>query len=152
MSASSAEDEKMAVHISLLSGKSVTLECSQDESITCLKRRAQQALGLGGGAGGLISAAGDCLNATTDATVKRMRIMHNDTLTLSCSPTKVQVTEKAFAVILGDASVACFGTRLYGGDSSALQDQLVSVQHVAAAARAFAAIRGDGTVVTWGRL
>ena len=37
-----------------------------------------------------------------------------------------------------------------GGDSLAVQDQLRDVQQIQAAYYAFAAIRGDGSVVTWG--
>ena len=39
-----------------------------------------------------------------------------------------------------------------GGDSSAgLQDQLKNVQQIQATEEAFAAILGDGSVVSWGR-
>ena len=38
----------------------------------------------------------------------------------------------------------------WGGDSSAVQDQLKNVRHIQANRWAFAAIRGDGSVVTWG--
>ena len=37
-----------------------------------------------------------------------------------------------------------------GGDSSAVQGQLVNVQQIVPAATAFAAILQDGSVVTWG--
>ena len=37
-----------------------------------------------------------------------------------------------------------------GGDSGAVQDQLRNVQQIQASCGAFAAIRGDGSVVTWG--
>ena len=39
---------------------------------------------------------------------------------------------------------------LAGGDSSAVQDQLKIVQQIQASTNAFAAILGDGSVVTWG--
>ena len=38
----------------------------------------------------------------------------------------------------------------YGGDCSAVQDQLRDVQQIQASYGAFAAILGDGSVVTWG--
>ena len=38
----------------------------------------------------------------------------------------------------------------YGGDSSAVQDQLRNVQQIQANRFAFAAIRADGSVITWG--
>ena len=37
-----------------------------------------------------------------------------------------------------------------GGDSGAVQDQLKNVQQIQASDSAFAAILGDGSVVTWG--
>ena len=37
-----------------------------------------------------------------------------------------------------------------GGDSSAVKDQLRSVQRIQATHRAFAAILADGSVITWG--
>ena len=36
-----------------------------------------------------------------------------------------------------------------GGDASTVQDQLKNVQQIQASDKAFAAIRGDGSVVTW---
>ena len=39
----------------------------------------------------------------------------------------------------------------YGGDSSAVQDQLTGIQQIACTAGAFAALRSDGRVVTWGQ-
>ena len=50
----------------------------------------------------------------------------------------------------GDGSVVTWGDEDYGGDSSAVQEQLQDVQQIQASYRAFAAIRGDGSVVTWG--
>ena len=38
-----------------------------------------------------------------------------------------------------------------GGDSSVVQDQLQGVKHIQACFGTFAAILGDGCVVTWGR-
>ena len=38
----------------------------------------------------------------------------------------------------------------FGGDSNTVQHQLRNVQQIQATRRAFAAIIGDGSVVTWG--
>ena len=38
----------------------------------------------------------------------------------------------------------------YGGDSSAVKDQLWHVKHVCVGNAASAAVREDGTVITWG--
>ena len=42
-----------------------------------------------------------------------------------------------------------WGADSYGGDSSAVQDQLKDVHQFFASYIAFAAILGDGSVVTW---
>ena len=44
-----------------------------------------------------------------------------------------------------------WGRAAYGGDNSAVQDQLKNVQQIQASNCAFAAVLGDGSVVTWGR-
>ena len=43
-----------------------------------------------------------------------------------------------------------WGNCVYGGDSSAVKEQLHTVLHIQASCAAFAAIRADGSVVTWG--
>ena len=42
-----------------------------------------------------------------------------------------------------------WGDSGFGGDSSAARNQLKNVQQIQATKHAFAAIRGDGSVVTW---
>ena len=52
---------------------------------------------------------------------------------------------------LGKGSVVTWGNPDFGGDSSAVQDQLKeSVQQIQAKNFAFAAILGDGAVISWG--
>eukprot|EP00434_Breviolum_minutum_P020626 symbB.v1.2.018187.t1/scaffold1440.1/size119446/2 len=78
---------------------------------------------------------------------------------------QIQATRGAFAAILEDRSVVTWGDRSFGGDSSAVRGQLRGVQQIQAATCAFAAIladgsvaamlafaviREDGSVVTWG--
>ena len=43
-----------------------------------------------------------------------------------------------------------WGTEGRGCDSSSVQDQLKNVQQIQGSSMAFAAILGDGSVVTWG--
>ena len=43
-----------------------------------------------------------------------------------------------------------WGDADFGGDSSAVQDQVKGVQQIQATGQAFAAILKDGSVVTWG--
>ena len=62
---------------------------------------------------------------------------------------QIQATHAAFAAILADGSVVTWGDARFGGDSSAVRDQLKGVQQVQATSAAFAAILEDGSVVTW---
>ena len=48
-----------------------------------------------------------------------------------------------FAAVLSNGSVITWGSPEYGGDRSAVQDQLVHVQEIQSANSAFAAIRTD---------
>ena len=43
-----------------------------------------------------------------------------------------------------------WGDPCLGGDCTDVQDQLQNVQQVQASYHAFAAVRGDGSVLTWG--
>ena len=54
------------------------------------------------------------------------------------------------AAILADGSVVSWGRQDFGGDISAVGDQLRGVQQIQATVGAFAAILEDGSVVTWG--
>ena len=135
----------VSVSVSLLSGKSASLSAAADETIGSLKRRAQIALGVGSAR--LVLPDGGCI-IDGEQPVKRL-CRNGDTLTLHITESRVQSTNLALAAIRGDATVAVYGHRLYGGDCRAVQDQLFNVQHIQSTDRAFAAIRGDGNVVTW---
>ena len=50
----------------------------------------------------------------------------------------------AFAAILADGSVVTWGDPIFGGDSSAVQDQLKTVQHIQATGLCF---RSDSLIV-----
>ena len=63
---------------------------------------------------------------------------------------QIQATRKAFAAILKNGFVVTSGNRFSGGDSSAVQHHLRNVQQIQDTTfGAFAAIREDGSVVTW---
>ena len=51
--------------------------------------------------------------------------------------------------MLGDGHVVTWGRAGYGGDSAAVQEQLRDVQHISSTLVAFAAVLGNGRVVTW---
>ena len=88
-------------------------------------------------------------------TITEARLMSGDVLTLHVKQVQLKATRPggfsvgAFAAILGDGSVVTWGGPGFGGDSSAVQEQLRDVQQIQASSGAFAAILGDGSVVTW---
>ncbi|OLQ06709.1 putative E3 ubiquitin-protein ligase HERC1 [Symbiodinium microadriaticum] len=108
--------------------------------------RAQRALGVGKGR--LLTSAGRILDGETTLNMARLQ---NLPLTLHVRKVDIQATSLAFAAILGDGSVVSWGNADFGGDSSAVRDQLKNVQQIQATRLAFAAIVGDGSVVSWGR-
>ena len=57
---------------------------------------------------------------------------------------------KVVTAILADGSVVAWGRDDKGGDCTAVQNQLRSVQQIQATYGAFAAILADGSVVAWG--
>ena len=89
-----------------------------------------------------------------EQTVKQAKIQNGSSLTLQLGQVQVRGTtsryHEALSTILGDGSVATWGTKDYGGDSRTVQDQLKGLQQIQATAQAFAAILSDGSVVTWG--
>ena len=137
----------VAVKIGLLSGRTVSLEASLDETVGSVKRRAQNALAVGQGQ--LADPSGNILDVS--ATVKRARWQSDDFLTVHIGQTRLQRNRHTFAAIIGDGSVVTWGRDDCGGDSSVVRDQLQNVQQIQASHKAFAAVRGDRSVVSWGR-
>ena len=136
----------IAVDVGLLSGRTVSVEAGLDESVATLKLRAQTALAVGKGR--LFDSSARLLGE--QQTVKQAKLETGTSLTLQVG--KVCVAGNGFALlaILGDGSVATWGSAHWGGDSRAVQDQLKGVQQIQASAGAFAATLSDGSVVTWG--
>ena len=143
------------VEVSLISGKTVSLQTHGEESVESLRVRAQKALGAGKGrlldsTGGRSLWRGQPLkkarlqNAEANAEPERLTLQVRRVDICSC-------TFGAFAAILGDGSAVAWGTTpLSGFDSMAVRDQLQNVQQIQATRYAFAAILWDGSVVTWG--
>ena len=129
-----------------MSGKTVSLETHGDESVESLRMRAQRALGAGKGR--LLTSTGRILDGETTLNMARLE---NLPLTLHVRKVDIQATSLAFAAILGDGSVVSWGNADFGGDSSAVRDQLKNVQHIQATRLAFAAIVGDGSVRVLGQ-
>eukprot|EP00439_Symbiodinium_sp_Y106_P052683 s526_g7.t1 len=135
------------VEVGLISRRKATVRAALDETVGTLKRRAQDALGVG--TGRLLDSSGCVLEGCLP--IKRARVQNGDALTLlRTNRVQVRASCSAFAVILDDGSVVTWGDAENGGDSSAVQDQLKNVQQIQASGRAFAAILDDGSVVTWG--
>ena len=141
------------VEVSLISGKTVSLQTHEDESVDSLRVRAQRALGAGKGR--LLDSTGSVLDG--GASLKKARLQYAawraqpQPLTFQVRRVDILGSKAAFAAILGDGSVATWGDARKGGDSSAVRDQLKNVQQIQATDRAFAAILGDGSVLAWGQ-
>ena len=60
---------------------------------------------------------------------------------------QVQASARAFAAVLCDGSVVAWGHRAFGGDSRAVQHQLVNVEQLQASRQAFAAILRDARLL-----
>ena len=73
-------------------------------------------------------------------------------------PTAARVfsTERAFAVLMLDGSVVCYGSVAYGGDchrqdsGHGVNTQLNNIRTISATRSAFAAINEEGKIITWG--
>lgn len=66
------------------------------------------------------------------------------------NPSSVFHLGHAFAAIMADGSVVCWGDRRIGGDCQRVQEQLRHVTQLQSSSGAFAAIQSDGTVTAWG--
>ena len=138
----------ITLHVSLLSGRTVQIDTGLDVDVGAFKRRAQSALSVGKSR--LVHPSGSVLNEAV--TIRDSELCTGDILHLQMQPITIRATAfraGAFAVVLGDGSVVTWGSAHFGGDSSAVQDQLKNVQLVQASWRAFAAILADGSMVTW---
>ena len=117
----------ISVGVSLMSGRSASVEADLDSSVQELKQAAQTVLGVGKGQ--LLDSSGGVLNE--QSTLQKAKLQAGDSLTLRIRQVHVQACNtkwfdgpSAFATILGDGSVVTWGNADSGGDSSAVQDQL----------------------------
>ena len=86
-----------------------------------------------------------------EETIETAGLENGECLTLVVLQPHLAATEAAFALwCCGGQKVVTWGHPAFGGDSSAIQGQLKSVQKIQATGDAFAAILADGSVVTWG--
>eukprot|EP00439_Symbiodinium_sp_Y106_P071817 s671_g13.t1 len=117
-------------------------------SVEDLKLQAQRALETG--IRSLVHAERKVLQ--DESTVGETGLQDGDVLTAVARPVLVWSSPagSAFAVSRSDGFVFTWGLSMYGGDSSAVKDQLWHVKHVCVGDGASAAVREDGTVITWG--
>ena len=141
----------ITLSVSLLSGRTISVETEADVDIENFKQRAQSALSIGRGI--LVHSNGPVLYGAR--TIRESGLQTGDVLTVQVQPVTIlaarrRLFSKAFAAILGDRSVVTWGGSAEGGDSSHVQQQLRNVKQMHASDSDFAAILGDGSVVTWG--
>ncbi|CAE7341260.1 unnamed protein product [Symbiodinium natans] len=139
----------LQVTVALSSGRSASLSIAHSSKVGDLKALAQESLGkpfikLVTGEGRVLTDLSEPLEA--------VGLQDGDQLTMIArQPFKMAATGKAFALwTVGGDTILTWGKPECGGDCSAAQDQLRSVQKVQATDCAFAAILEDGSVVTWG--
>ena len=128
----------VVVDVSLLSGKTVSVEARLDESVATLKRRAQTALEVGKGR--LRVSSGELLG--DELTVQEAKLETGTSLTLQFRSVHIQACQRSCSAIMADGSIVTWG--------HAVQDQQKGVQQIQASNGAFAAILTDGSVVAWG--
>ena len=97
------------------------MKAHMDEEVETLRFRAQTALGVGKGR--LINSSGVVLDVT--AAIKDSGVRNGDSLTLHINRAKASATAGAFAVVLGDGSVAAGRDAHHGGNVGAVQVQTV---------------------------
>ena len=86
-----------------------------------------------------------------DRTLEEAEIEDGEFLTALVLQPPLAATKGAFALWChGHSASVAWGQADYGGDISAVRDQLKGVKQVQATNQAFAAILADGSVVTWG--
>ena len=140
----------ITLHVSLLSGRTVQIETGLDADVGTFKGHAQRVLSVGKGR--LVHPSGSVLHEAM--TLGDSALCNGDILSLQLQPAMIRATRAcsaaAFAVVVGDGSIVTWGSARWGGDSSAVQEQLKNVQQIEASRGAFAAILADGSAVTWG--
>ena len=89
----------LTLEVSLISGKTVSLQTDGDESVESLRVRAQRTLGVGKGR--LLNSNGSVLDGS--APLKEANLQHSEQLTLQVGSASICCGQSAFASILGMA-------------------------------------------------
>ena len=140
----------MQIHVALPNGPSEPLTLLPSSTVRGLKTKAERAFGKKSLR--LVTAKNRSL-LDPDKTLEEAEIEDGECLTALVLQPQLAATDSAFALwCRGDSAIVTWGDADFGGDSSAVRDQLRGVQQVQATDSAFAAILEDGSVVTWGKL
>ena len=138
------------INVALMNGDAeFRLPLPPSSTVQDLRTRAQQAFGKKYLR--LMTAKNQVL-VDFEQTLEEAEIEDGECLTALVLQPQLAATGKAFALWChGDSAVVTWGHPHYGGDTSAVQDQLRGLQQIQATGfGAFAAILEDGSVVTWG--
>ena len=137
------------IHVALMTGEAQLLTLLPSSTIQDVRTRAQRAFGKKYLR--LVTAKNRVL-VDFEQTLEEAEIEDGECLTaLVVLQPQLAATEGAFALWNhGESTIVTWGGADFGGDSSAVRDQLKGVQQIQSAGRAFAAILEDGSVVTWG--
>ena len=137
------------ISVALLNGNPVPLRLSTSSTVQDVRTKAQRAFGKKYLK--LVTAKNRVL-VDFEQTLEEAGIEDGECLTALAFQPQLAATSRALALRChGDGSIVTWGRADYGGDSSAVQNQLRGVQQIQATERAFAAILADGPVVAWGR-
>ena len=140
--------QMIQINVALPNGHAELLTLPPSSKVQDVRTKAQQAFGKKYLK--LITAKNQAL-VNFEQTLEEAEIEHGEYLTAVVLQPQLAATRSAFALWChGDRTIVTWGSALFGGDSSAVRDQLKGVQQIHASYGAFAAILEDGSVVTWG--
>ncbi|OLQ08632.1 hypothetical protein AK812_SmicGene7857 [Symbiodinium microadriaticum] len=137
----------MRIIIALLSGRSITIDASEDWTVDSLRQQAQKELGVGI-AKLFGSDTGEALEGSLS--VGDAELSDGSVLAAGVRRPQIASSRRAFAMLCTDGTVVAWGDPCSGGDCSGVSEKLQDVQHIYASWYSFAALLGNGDVVTWG--
>ena len=110
----------ITIGITQLSGDVRYIQVALDSSVDALRHQVHNLLGVFKGR--LLTASGDVLRGSR--TVEQSGLQNGSLLTLHTEPVYASASLGAFAAVLGDGSLACWGDSDRGGDCTATQGYL----------------------------
>jgi len=138
----------LQVNVALPNGHAELLSLLPSSTVQDVRTKAKEAFGKK--CLTLVTAKNQVL-ADPDKTLEEAEIQDGECLTALVLQPQLVATEGAFTLWChGDSAVVTWGHAGYGGNRSAVRDQLKGVHQIRANDFAFAAILEDRSVVTWG--